>query len=43
MKNQVPLAHDLRTALNSKTSHFKTNFSYFKDVLLPHKFQDFLQ
>jgi hypothetical protein len=41
-KNHVPLAHDLRTAFNSKVSHYKTNVGYFKDVLLPHKFQDFL-
>lgn len=42
-KNQIPLAHDLTTAFKQKIAGFKTNTSYFKDVMLPHKFQDFLQ
>jgi hypothetical protein len=42
-KNLVPLAHDIRTACKVKISGYKTNLGYFKDVLLPHKFQDFLQ
>lgn len=41
-KNQLGIAHDLTTAYHSSVGRFKSNLSYFKDVLLPHKFQDFL-
>lgn len=41
-KNQLEFAHDLKTAYRSNVGSFKSNLSYFKDVLLPHKFQDFL-
>lgn len=42
-KNQIELAHDIKTAIKAKISGFKTNVGYFKDVLLPHKYADFLQ
>lgn len=41
-KNQIELAHDIKTAYRAKVSGFKTNVGYFKELLLPHKYTDFL-
>jgi hypothetical protein len=37
-KNQLSFGHDIKQAYNSNVGGFRSNLSYFKDVLLPHKF-----
>jgi hypothetical protein len=42
-KNQLEFAQDIKTAYKAYSGGLRSNLSYFKDVLLPHKFQDFLK
>jgi hypothetical protein len=37
------LAHDIKTAYRAKVTGFKTNVGAFKEILLPHKFTEYLK